>query len=81
MSTVVELLLVVALKIMYNCTSSVLETRGLYGNILRGIKSFYEQSSVCVRVAGSLSLCFKANKGLRQGGGMSPCLFNIYIDG
>ena len=49
--------------------------------VLAGIKSFYEQSSACVRVAGNMSRPFSVNNGLRQGCGMSLWLFNNYLHG
>ena len=38
-------------------------------------------STVCVWVGDGVSEWFPVNVGLRQGCVMSPCLFNVYMDG
>ena len=45
------------------------------------MQSFYVDSRACVRVGNDVSEYFPVNVGLRQGCVMSPCLFNVYIDG
>ena len=59
----------------------VLGVYGVGGCVLRGIQSFYDGSSACVRVGSDLSESFEVNVGLRQGCVMSPWLFNVYMDG
>lgn len=59
----------------------VLRMYDVSGKLLNGVKSFYEGSSACVRVRGSLSEWFGIDSGVRQGCVMSPWLFNIYMDG
>ena len=54
---------------------------GVGGCVLRGVQSFYDGSSACVRVGSDLSESFEVNVGLRQGCVMSPWLFNVYMDG
>ncbi len=51
------------------------------GQLLGGIRSFYENANACVRVNGELSESFSVEVGVRQGCVMSPWLFNIYMDG
>ena len=54
---------------------------GVGGNLLKAVQSFYSESRACVRGESGVSEWFDVNVGLRQGCVMSPCLFNIYIDG
>ncbi len=54
---------------------------GVGGQLIEGIRSFYENVSASVRVNGELSESFKVEVGVRQGCVMSPWLFNIYVDG
>ena len=54
---------------------------GIGGRLLRGVKSLYVGSKVCVRVENELSEWFPVRVGLRQGCVMSPWLFNLYIGG
>ncbi len=49
--------------------------------MLRGIRSFYENSSASVRVNRELSESFNVEVGVRQGCIMSPWLFSIYMEG
>ena len=44
----------------------ILQIYGISGNVLAGIKSFYEQSSLYVRVAKKLNCCFRSNNGISQ---------------
>ena len=59
----------------------VLGIYGVGGCVLRGIQSFYEGSTACVRVGSDMSESFDVTVGLRQGCVMSPWLFNVYMDG
>ncbi len=54
---------------------------GVGGQLLEGIKSFYENVSASVQVKRELSESFNVVVGVRQGCIMSPWLFNIYMDG
>ncbi len=54
---------------------------GIGGQLLEGIRSFYENASASVQVNGELSESFNIEVGVRQGCVMSPWLFNIYMDG
>ncbi len=51
------------------------------GQLLEGIRSFYENTNASVRVNGELSESFNTEVGVRQGCMMSAWLFNIYMDG
>ncbi len=54
---------------------------GVGGQLLEGVRSFYENASASVRVNGELSESFKLEVCVRQGCVMLPWLFNIYMDG
>ncbi len=51
------------------------------GQLLEGIRSFYENATASVRVNGELSESFNVEVGVRQGCLMSLWLFSIYMDG
>ncbi len=55
-----------------------LRVYGVRGQLLEGIRSFYENASASVRLNGELSESFKVEVGVRQGCVMSLWLFNIY---
>ena len=50
------------------------------GKLWSGIKSMYVNSLACVRVKRGNSECFRIENGVRQGCGMSPWFFNVYMD-
>ena len=49
--------------------------------LLKVLYSFFVDSRECVRLGIDVSEWFPVNVGLRQGSVISPCLFNVYIDG
>ena len=53
---------------------------GVGGKLLKAVQSLYVDRA-CVRVGNGVSEWFPVNIGLRQGCLMSPCLFNVYMDG
>ena len=59
----------------------MLRVYGVGGKLLKAVQSFCVDSMVCVRVRNDVSEWFPVNGGLRQGGVMSPWLFNVYMDG
>ena len=59
----------------------VLKIYGVGGQLLQGIKSFYQGANACVKINGELSESFCIKTGVRQGCVMSPWLFNVYMDG
>ena len=58
----------------------VLESYGVSGRPGRAVNSLYERCQACVRVLGQNLDWFGVEKGERQGCGMSPWLFNLYVD-
>ena len=59
----------------------MLRVYGAGGKLLKAVESFYVDIISCVRVGNDVSEWFPVNAGLRQGCVMSPCLFNVYMDG
>ncbi len=56
----------------------VLRICGVGGQLLEGMKAFYREANVCVKVDGELD-DFEIGVGVRQGCVMLPRLFNIFI--
>ena len=54
---------------------------GVLGKLLQAVQSFHIDSRACVWVEIDMSEWFLVNVELRQGGVMSPWLFNVYMDG
>ena len=52
--------------------------RGAPGYIVRLLMFWYAHQTMCVRWGGSVSSKFKVSNGVRQGGILSPFLFNVY---
>ena len=59
----------------------MLRVYGVGGKLSKAVKSFYVDSTACVRVGNDVSKWFPVNIGLRQAYVMSPWLFNVYMDG
>ena len=57
-----------------------LQKRGVCGYLLRIIIFWYETQTMCVRWGTFVSDKFNVSNGVRQGGILSPYLFNIYMD-
>ena len=57
-----------------------LVNRGVPGYIVRLLMYWYSHQSMYVRWAGVLSDRFYVSNGVRQGGILSPFLFNVYMD-
>ena len=55
-------------------------TRGVPGYLVRILIYWYSNQNMCVRWGNSVSKGFKVTNGVRQGGILSPYLFNIYLD-
>ncbi|KAK7915621.1 hypothetical protein WMY93_011382 [Mugilogobius chulae] len=58
----------------------VLREYGVRGPLLRAVRSLYDRSRSCVRIAGSKSDLFPVHVGLRQGCPLSPVLFIVFMD-
>ena len=54
--------------------------RGVPLYIVRLLVYWYSKQTMCVRWGGVCSVMFNVSNGVRQGGILSPFLFNIYID-
>lgn len=57
-----------------------LKERGVHSKIIRIIQNIYKTNTSYVIKANMKSLGFKTEIGLRQGGSLSPTLFNIHMD-
>ena len=53
---------------------------GITGNFYSAVKALYEKTEVCIRVNGYLTDWFSNILGVRQGDGLSPTLFSLYIN-
>ena len=76
----------VDVKKAYDCTNrellfhKLLTEYGVGGNFLRIIQSLYDNHEVYVRVSDGLLQPILTTIGLKQGCGLSPLLFNLFID-
>ena len=66
-------------RVKHSVLFSKLVRRGVPGYIVRLLCYWYDRQAVCVRWGNSLSDPFHVNNGVRQGGILSPYLFNVYI--
>ena len=73
-----------ASKTFVRVTHSVLFDKlvqsGVPGYIVRIFCYWYVQQTMCIRGGSSLSSSFCLSNGVRQGGILSPYLFNVYVD-
>ena len=54
---------------------------GIRGKFLNAIKSMYSSIKSCVKIDQSiLTELFSCNKGIRQGDGLSPALFSLFMN-
>lgn len=54
--------------------------RGVPRCLIRLLLFWYKNQMLCVRWAGKVSSCFHVLNGVKQGGILSPYLFNVYMD-
>ena len=54
--------------------------RGVPGYLVRILAFWYSNQTMCVRWGSMISKGFKVTNGVRQGGILSPYLFNVYMD-
>ena len=55
----------------------LLRAYGVNGELIRAVRSLYDDGKTCVRVQGQKLDWFRVGQGVRQGCTMSPWLFNI----
>lgn len=67
-------------RVNHWCLFSKLAKRGIDTAILRLLVYWYTNQTFCVRWGNTLSSFFTVTNGVRQGGVMSPALFNVYMD-
>ena len=76
----------VDVKKAYDCTlrellwCKLLTEYGVGGNFLKTLQSMYDGHQVYVRLSGGLLQPIATTVGLKQGCGISPLLFNMFID-
>ena len=58
----------------------ILLQRGIPGYIIRLLGYWYQSQKMCVQWGRVFSKFFPVSNGVRQGGVLSPALFNVYID-
>ncbi len=63
-----------------NALWHALKVCGVGGQLMEGMKAFYKETNVCVKVDGELD-DFEIGVGVRQGCIMLPRLYNIFMDG
>ena len=67
-------------KINHHKLFTKLKQRGVPGSIIRILVYWYTNQSMRVRWGNSVSAPFSVGNGVRQGGILSPALFNLYMD-
>ena len=54
--------------------------KGIRGKMWKTLKNFYRETWTRIRINGKMTKEFKTEKGVKQGGVLSPILFSIYIN-
>ena len=67
-------------RVNHNVLFSVLMKRGMSPVVLQLLMTWYRYSNAFVRWGTSVSHVFPLTVGVRQGGVLSPLLFNVYVD-
>ena len=67
-------------RINHSVLFQKLKSRGIPGYLLRILVFWYENQTMTVRWGRLLSTPFTVSNGVRQGGILSPFLFNVYMD-
>lgn len=67
-------------RVNHNLLFSKLLKRGVPTYLVRLINFWYTEQTMCVRWAGVISGQFNVTNGVRQGGILSPFLFNLFVD-
>ena len=68
-------------RVKHSVLFNKLLKRGAPIYIVRILMYWYSHQTMCVRWGGVLSTSFNVTNGVRQGGILSPYLFNVYMDG
>ena len=58
--------------------AALLRIYGVNGELMRAVRSVYDNGKACASVQGQKSDLFGVGQGVRQGCAMSPWLFNIF---
>ena len=67
-------------RVKHSILFTKLLNRGAPKYIVRILMYWYSHQNMCVRWGGVISSTFKVSNGVRQGGILSPYLFNVYMD-
>ena len=67
-------------RVKHSVLFDKLVQRGVPGYIVRILCYWYAHQTMCVRWGSSISSSFRVFNGVRQGGILSPHLFNVYVD-
>ena len=67
-------------RVKHSMLFTKLLRRGAPGYIIRLLMFWYAHQTMCVRWGSSVSSKFTVSNGVRQGGILSPFMFNIYMD-
>ena len=67
-------------RVKHSVLFKKLINRGAPGYIVKLLIFWYSHQTMCVRWGGGLSSKFMVSNGVRQGGILSPYLFNVYMD-
>ena len=67
-------------RVKHSVLFDKLVQRGVPGYIMRILCYWYAHQTMCVRWGSSISSSFRVSNGVRQGGILSPHLFNVYVD-
>jgi hypothetical protein len=59
----------------------ILRDNGIPTNIIAAIPCLYKNTKICIKLRNhKLSKILNINNGVRQSCGLSPTLFNLYVD-
>ena len=67
-------------RVKHSVLFDKLVQRGVPEYIVRILFYWYAHQTMCVRWGSSISSSFRVSNGVRQGGILSPYLFNVYVD-